>query len=71
MPSTAFDIDQPAASAPQQTTVYYLVWRLRPNHPWHSEELFNRIDAHNRYFTLIQRGIEAYLERRQPTTLSA
>jgi hypothetical protein len=54
-----------------QATVYYLVWRTRPNHPWHSEELFNRIDAHKRYLALIERGVEAYLERRKPADLSA
>lgn len=71
MPSSAFVSDFPAASALERTTVYYLVWRTRPNHPWHSEELYSRIEAHNRYFSLIQRGIEAYLERRQPATISA
>jgi len=44
--------------------VYYLLWRPRPSYPWQSEEHFNRIDAHNKYFSLIQRGYEAYLERR-------
>ena len=71
MPSIAFSELPSAASAPQQTTVYYLVWRTRPNHPWHSEELYSRIDAHNRYLALIQRGVEAYLERRRPNGLSA
>jgi hypothetical protein len=71
MPSTACSDLSPAAPAPQQTTVYNLVWRVRQSQHWHSEELFNRIEAHNRYLTLIQRGIEAYLERRQPVTLSA
>jgi hypothetical protein len=55
-----------AASAAPPTLVYYLVWRTRPNHPWHSEELYNRIDAHRRYLSLIERGVEAYLERRRP-----
>ena len=71
MPSTArFRIYSTAPAVPQ-TTVYYLVWRTRPNHPWHSEELFNRIDAHKRYLALIERGVEAYLERRKPADLSA
>jgi hypothetical protein len=51
--------------------VYYLVWRSHSNHPWHSEELFNRIEAHNKYFSLIQRGYEAYLQKRQPAALVA
>jgi hypothetical protein len=51
--------------------IYYVLWRSRPNHAWHSEELFNRIDAHNRYFSLIQRGYEAYLEKRQRAELAA
>ena len=44
---------------------YYLVWRTRPSHPWHSEEFDNRNQAHHRYFSLIQRGAEAYLEKRR------
>lgn len=71
MPSTAFH-DLPAtAPALPPALVYYLVWRTRPNHPWHSEELYSRIDAHRRYLSLIERGIEAYLERRKPAGLSA
>ena len=51
--------------------IYYLLWRPRSNHPWHSEELFNRFDAHDKYFSLIQRGFEAYLEKRQRALLPA
>ena len=51
--------------------VYYLLWRPRANRPWQSEELFNRFDAHNRYFELIERGFEAYLEKRQRGLLPA
>ena len=51
--------------------VYYLVWRTRPNRPWLSEELHSRSEAHNRYFALIQRGYEAYLEKRQTAALPA
>lgn len=47
-----------------RSTVYYLVWRIRPSQPWRSEEFENRFDAHQRYFTLIERGVEAYLESR-------
>lgn len=48
-------------------SVYYLVWRLRPNHPWSSEEFETRMGAYDRYFALMQRGVEAYLSRRQRT----
>jgi hypothetical protein len=54
-----------AAPSPDAPAIYYLLWRLRPSYPWHSEELVNRFDAHNKYFSLIQRGYEAYLEKRQ------
>jgi hypothetical protein len=50
---------------------YYLVWRPRPTQPWQSEEYISRIDAHNQYFALIQRGYEAYLEKRQCKAWSA
>jgi hypothetical protein len=68
---TASNSAPPTVSAPRQTTVYYLVWRNRPNHPWHSEEHFNRSDAHRRYLSLIERGTEAYLERRTAAELTA
>ncbi|HEX5105372.1 MAG TPA: hypothetical protein VFV87_16250 [Pirellulaceae bacterium] len=71
MPSIANRNHSSASSAAPQTTVYYLVWRISPSQPWRSEEFFNRIDAHNRYFALLQRGVEAYLERRQSAVLSA
>lgn len=67
-------VSEPPASQPasaSQPKVYYLVWRSRPSHPWHSEELYSRIEAHNKYFALIQRGVEAYLERRSPGILPA
>lgn len=66
LPAIQFDItSQPGPRA------YYLVWRSRPSRPWHSEEHLNRIDAHNKYFSLIQQGYEAYLEPRSRVTLSA
>ena len=71
MQSTALDSVPFTVSAPRRTTVYYLVWRTRPSHPWHSEEFCNRIDAHKRYLALIERGTEAYLERRIPAVLPA
>ena len=70
MRSTAFDSVPFTVSAQRQTTVYYLVWRTRPSHPWQSEEFVSRIDAHKRYLALIERGTEAYLERRTPTELT-
>jgi hypothetical protein len=51
--------------------IYYVLWRSRPNHPWRSEELMNRFEAHNKYFSLIQRGYEAYIEKRQRTLMPA
>lgn len=55
----------PSTECSPTQSIYYLLWRPRVNHPWHSEELFNRFDAHDRYFSLIQRGFEAYLEKRK------
>lgn len=48
-----------------KTTVYYLAWRARRNHPWRSEEFESRFEAHNRYLSLLERGVEAYLETRR------
>jgi hypothetical protein len=45
---------------------YYLFWRKHPGHPWHSFYFETRDGAYRRYFFLIERGIEAYLERRRP-----
>jgi len=56
---------------PARAHTYYLLWRTRPSHPWQSEEFDNRNQAHHRYFELIQRGVEAYLEKRQRSGLSA
>jgi hypothetical protein len=47
--------------------VYYVAWRSRKNHPWRSEEFTSRFQAHCRYFALLDRGAEAYVENRQPT----
>jgi len=52
---------------PARPQAYYLLWRMRASHPWHSEEFDNRNQAHLHYFALIQRGAEAYLEKRQRT----
>jgi hypothetical protein len=60
-PAVAFEITE-SQLVPH---AYYLVWRPRPSQPWQSEEHASRTLAHNRYFALIQRGYEAYLEKRQ------
>jgi hypothetical protein len=57
--------------ARRSVTVYYLAWRLRPSHPWHSEEFINRFDAHSRYLQLQSRGYEAYLEPRASSLMEA
>lgn len=49
------------------TTIYYVCWRLKPNHPWHSQEYYNRFEAHCSYFAQMQRGMEVYLEVRRRT----
>src|SRR5262245_1823408 len=48
-----------AASGAIAPIIYYVLWRSHATRPWHSEELFTRIDAHNKYSALIQRGYEA------------
>jgi hypothetical protein len=60
-----------SSCASGQPPTYYLVWRSRPQRPWQSEELLNRFDAHRKYLALIERGCEAYLEKREKPTLSA
>lgn len=62
MPQT---VSRPQLSRETKLTVYYVAWRLRSTHPWNSEEFFNRFEAQDKYFSLIERGIEAYLETRQ------
>jgi hypothetical protein len=49
---------------------YYLLWRTGHAHPWHSEEFASRREAHRRFFELLERGAEAYLEKR-PAARSA
>ncbi|MDX1947744.1 MAG: hypothetical protein SFU86_20270 [Pirellulaceae bacterium] len=51
-------------TAAPQGQLYYLAWRTRPNHPWHSQEFDNRRSAHQRYMRLVELGLEVYLERR-------
>lgn len=55
-----------AIQAAERLAAYYLVWRTRPSHPWHSEEFMSRRQAHQRFFELTERGFEAYLEKRHP-----
>lgn len=55
-----------AAKEPS-SLVYYVAWRSRRNHPWKSEEFTSRFEAHSRYFALLDRGAEAYVQKRRPT----
>ena len=54
-----------------EQVVYYLLWRTRAMQAWHSEEFDRRLTAHERYLALIERGVEAYLERRRRTVQPA
>jgi hypothetical protein len=54
------------AAQQQDASEYCLFWRSRPGHPWRSLRFASRASAYRRYFFLIERGIEAYLERRRP-----
>jgi hypothetical protein len=55
----------PNPQPPKPLKQYYLLWRTGWSHPWRSEEIESRNEAHARYFALIERGYEAYLERRE------
>jgi hypothetical protein len=52
------------AAETSPSLVYYVAWRSRKNHPWRSEEFTSRLQAHGRYFALLDRGVEAFLEKR-------
>ena len=54
------------AAEETESPIYYLAWRVRKGHPWRSEEFTSRFQAHSRYFSLLDRGVEAFLEKRQP-----
>jgi hypothetical protein len=54
-----------AAASAAEVTVYLLLWRPRAGQAWRSEEFDNRTQAHQRYFSLIERGAQAFLERRR------
>jgi len=41
---------------------FLLYWRFRPNHPWNLEQFSERPKAYNRFFNLLERGIEARFE---------
>jgi hypothetical protein len=41
---------------------FLLYWRFRPTHPWNLEQFSERPKAHNRFFNLLERGIEARFE---------
>jgi hypothetical protein len=56
----------PIAAKEAETPVYYVAWRIHKHHPWRSEEFGSRFEAHGRYFALLERGLEAYWEKRQP-----
>jgi hypothetical protein len=59
------DTDTWQPQPPKPLKQYYLLWRTGWSHPWRSEEIESRNEAHARYFALIERGYEAYLERRE------
>ena len=59
-------LPSPLAAEDVESPIYYLAWRIRKHHPWRSEEFKSRFQAHSRYFSLLERGVEAYLEKRQP-----
>jgi|GEM_PF-7044884 len=54
-----------SSTTDQPITIYYLAWRLKPSHPWRSEEFLSRYDAHCEYFARLERGMEVYLEVRR------
>ena len=71
LPSPAAPLRQPPppkSEAVGPVTIYYIAWRLKPSHPWRSEEFFSRFDAHCEYFARLQRGMEVYLEVRRKST---
>lgn len=57
-------IERPSKET-EESTVYYLAFRLHSTHPWRSQEFCNRYEAQNRYKTLKHDGYEAYLESRR------
>ena len=59
-------LPSPLAAGKAMSPTYYVAWRIRKHHPWRSEEFGSRFEAHSRYFALIERRVEAYLEKRRP-----
>ncbi|MEQ8788509.1 MAG: hypothetical protein RIC55_19520 [Pirellulaceae bacterium] len=49
-------------------TPFLLYWRFRPTHPWNLERFSERPKAHNRFFNLLERGIEARFETTREAT---
>jgi hypothetical protein len=60
----------PIAGIDQPVTIYYIAWRLKPSHPWRSEEYISRYDAHCEYFARLERGMEVYMEVRRRNAAS-
>jgi hypothetical protein len=59
-------LPSPLAAGKAMSPTYYVAWRIRKHHPWRSEEFDSRFEAHSRYFALLERGVEAHWEKRQP-----
>ena len=67
--STVFDTPVVNRRQTSPQAAFLLYWRFRPNHPWNLEEFSDRSKAHNRFFNLLERGIEARFETvREATT---
>lgn len=58
-------LPSPLAAEEAKLPIYFVAWRIRKHHPWRSEEFHSRFEAHSRYFALLERGLEAYWEKRQ------
>jgi hypothetical protein len=63
MLATAFE----SSSTASRPATYVLYWRFRPMHPWTVEEFSQRSRAYNRFFNLLERGIEARFETSSET----
>lgn len=50
---------------------FVLYWRFRPTHPWNLERYSERSKAYNRFFNLLERGIEARFETARESTTSS
>jgi hypothetical protein len=54
-----------AQASVAEATVYLLLWRPRIGQASRSEEFDDRTAAHQRYFSLNERGAQSFLERRR------